>query len=839
MFFWYPQTCHANTETAYVHLCQELATHCVWLAPPNAKPQLLCTTDDAAAALTNADDAWPKLLHIIAKNCTSSLKIPVPIDRVVKYMPGHFLPRRPAVCDGAGLFSTADHTASNVSTKPKPLAGVASTFLTYLKSHDLVSHIKAQLESDDTSAPLSEEQGLILAEIIRQRLAPQSDPGTFHQITPGQPFRLNVLQCLATALQDKDSALPELLAEGVPTGAFEPLPTSGQWTPAQPELDFTHDFSPASLEHCRGNWLAAESNQELLEQLVRDEIKKGFVKHFPGDEASAAQHWPQGTAIGKLNIVIAEGHDPRLVLDSSICGLNQAVHLPEHVALPTASDVQRSFLAEDSFASLIALSLDFKAAHKCCKVRPSDHGTLLFRVGGKLYYYTVCHFGARFSAYWWQRTGALILRCIHALLCNHPHRAWLYVDDLLALLRKTESAEAAALIVALLAALHAPISWRKAQFSTKVTWCGWNFCTASETVELRQAKLVKLREQLASLQQQTKVPRKALEGMLGLLNWATSLSKHLRPFMAPLYKDLHSAKGTLHSIAPSMWQPFYDALDSQARLVRTPQGSWLPRNAQLLEVGNIKISCKADVPLVPPSHKHQWVRLADPHRAEIHLRKESKFVLAWLAQCFAHEQPRSLRTAPRLHCYSAADAFADTARMGIGGWLSTSSHFLWFSEIFTADQVREQWPQLHGSMQPYIGCFETLAQLALAQCTWHCIRSKHVKFVLPSATDNTSAESGLNKLFSTAEPLGLFLRLAATWAHLHRVQFQLEHLAGEKNVWADKLSRDNIAFLQHRKAERRRITLAELASASHRVTLHNTGHAWPAPLVRAQHSMLR
>ena len=839
MFFWYPQTCHADTETAYVHLCQELATHCLWLAPPNAKPQLLCTTDDAAAALTNADDAWPKLLHIIAKHCTSSLKTPVPIDRVVKYMPGHFLPRRPAVCDGAGLFSTADHTASNVSTKPKPLAGVASTFLTYLKSHDLVSHIKVQLESDDTSAPLSEEQGLILAEIIRQHLAPQSDPGTFHQITPGQPFRLNVLQCLATALQDKDSALPELLAEGVPTGAFEPLPTSGQWTPAQPELDFTHDFSPASLEHCRGNWLAAESNQELLEQLVRDEIEKGFVKHFPGDEASAAQHWPQGTAIGKLNIVIAEGHDPRLVLDSSICGLNQAVHLPEHVALPTASDVQRSFLAEDSFASLIALSLDFKAAHKCCKVRPSDHGTLLFRVGGKLYYYTVCHFGARFSAYWWQRTGALILRCIHALLCNHPHRAWLYVDDLLALLRKTESAEAAALIVALLAALHAPISWRKAQFSTKVTWCGWNFCTASETVELRQAKLVKLREQLASLQQQTKVPRKALEGMLGLLNWATSLSKHLRPFMAPLYKDLHSAKGTLHSIAPSMWQPFYDALDSQARLVRTPQGSWLPRNAQLLEVGNIKISCKADVPLVPPSHKHQWVRLADPHRAEIHLRKESKFVLAWLAQCFAHEQPRSLRTAPRLHCYSAADAFADTARMGIGGWLSTSSHFLWFSEIFTADQVREQWPQLHGSMQPYIGCFETLAQLALAQCTWHCIRSKHVKFVLPSATDNTSAESGLNKLFSTAEPLGLFLRLAATWAHLHRVQFQLEHLAGEKNVWADKLSRDNIAFLQHRKAERRRITLAELASASHCVTLHNTGHAWPAPLVRAQHSMLR
>ena len=161
VFFWFPQPCHADTETAHVHLCQELATHCVWLAPPNAKPLLLCTTDDAASTLPSAEDPWSQLLHIIAKNCTSTLKMPASIDRIAKYMPGHFLPRRPAVCDGAGLFSTADHTASNVSTKPKPLKAIASTFLTYLKSHGLVSRIKSQLESEDSTAPLSEEQGLV------------------------------------------------------------------------------------------------------------------------------------------------------------------------------------------------------------------------------------------------------------------------------------------------------------------------------------------------------------------------------------------------------------------------------------------------------------------------------------------------------------------------------------------------------------------------------------------------------------------------------------------------------------------------------------------------------
>ena len=392
----------------------------------------------------------------------------------------------------------------------------------------------------------------------------------------------------------------------------------------------------------------------------------------------------------------------------------------------------------------------------------------------------MCHFGARFSAYWWQRAGGLILRCLNALLCKQPRRAWLYVDDLFLLLRNAQSELGAALLVALLSALQAPVSWRKAQFVHEAVWCGWRFCFRTETMELVQHKLAKLRGQLQEMQNTAKVPHKALEACPGLRNWATTLSKHLRPFMAPLYKDLHSAKGTLRSIAPATWSAFYDCFDSAAQLSKAPPGSWLPWSAQLLEVGSIEVHSKADVPQVPPSHKHQWVRLADPSRQEIHLRKESKFSLQWLSLCKAHEQPRTLRSAPLMHCMSAADAFADKDRMGIGGWLGTAKHFVWFSEIFTAAQVRAEWPQLVGSLQPYIGCFETLAQLALAHCSWQLLRARRTRFVLPSASDNTSAESGLNKLFSTAEPLGTFLRLAATWAHLQRVQFQVEHLAGEK-----------------------------------------------------------
>eukprot|EP00439_Symbiodinium_sp_Y106_P074128 s2578_g14.t1 len=79
--------------------------------------------------------------------------------------------------------------------------------------------------------------------------------------------------------------------------------------------------------------------------------------------------------------------------------------------------------------------------------------------------------------------------------------------------------------------------------------------------------------------------------------------------------------------------------------------------------------------------------LTDLTRSELHFKQDSKFVLAWLSLCFQHEQPRSLRTPPPAPCLSAADAFADKHRMGIGGWLSTATDFVWYSEIFSDKEV--------------------------------------------------------------------------------------------------------------------------------------------------------
>ena len=207
----------------------------------------------------------------------------------------------------------------------------------------------------------------------------------------------------------------------------------------------------------------------------------------------------------------------------------------------------------------------------------------------------------------------------------------------------------------------------------------------------------------------------------------------------------------------------------------------------------------------------------------MHLRNESRQALTWLSACFQHDQLRTLRQSPLLRCMAAADAVAEGDAVGIGGWISASSDFFWFSESWTMTEIRSHWPQLTKSAQPYIACFETLAQLALAMIAHRRLHSRHFNFVLPTASDNTAAEAGINKLFTTTEPLCIFLKLVASWSARRNVRLAVSHLAGEKNVWADELSRSKCNALPN---------APQAGSAS--VSLRPPHAAWAQPLLDAQ-----
>ena len=245
-------------------------------------------------------------------------------------------------------------------------------------------------------------------------------------------------------------------------------------------------------------------------------------------------------------------------------------------------------------------------------------------------------------------------------------------------------------------------------------------------------------------------------------------------------------------------------------------------HARIVAVGSTDVRCKADIPKVPPAHKAQWIRVADPHRAEIHLRDDSRDAIDWLEAWFSHDGLRSLRQRPLLQCYAAADAMAQGDTVGVGGWIVTANSVAWFSEQYRVAEVRSMWPALQDTAQKYIAKFETLAQLALARPAAHVQHGTGLSRC-GQASDNAPTEAGLDKLWSTAEPLGTFLKLAAAWAAKHHVDFQVTHLAGEKNTWADALSRNKPSVFAHRTAQRRRFSLATFYG---RPRLRDLAPAW-------------
>ena len=69
------------------------------------------------------------------------------------------------------------------------------------------------------------------------------------------------------------------------------------------------------------------------------------------------------------------------------------------------------------------------------------------------------------------------------------------------------------------------------------------------------------------------------------------------------------------------------------------------------------------------------------------------------------------------------------------------------------DEVRAIWPFMSKPAQQYINCFEAIAQIALMQTCHALVPTRKHTFRLPTGSDNTGAEAGLNSLFTTAFPL--------------------------------------------------------------------------------------
>ena len=145
---------------------------------------------------------------------------------------------------------------------------------------------------------------------------------------------------------------------------------------------------------------------------------------------------------------------------------------PGKIFITYITDHSGGFSLRNQHEPLAAWSLDVKSAHKSIRVRESEQGLLGIKVGPKLYFYTVCPFGATFSAFWFARLGAFFVRTLHLLIYS-SHFLALYVDDLLGFQSASVAEISFCITLCFCGAFSIPLSWKKLQFGCCIRWIGW------------------------------------------------------------------------------------------------------------------------------------------------------------------------------------------------------------------------------------------------------------------------------------------------------------------------------------------------------------------------------
>ena len=192
----------------------------------------------------------------------------VPLSEFANLLTEPYIHRRPAVCDGAGLNSTADYS----NPKPSALKPLSAALMQHLQGKVLVSDIAHSLSQGNPEHPIADHRHE-LANIIHQHMRPNCNNPECMAISEGQPFRLRLIQALTGACKDPDTALVPMLEK---LRAHRTRPSM-----AAKQANLPCD-APVEIEllYCSGNWTQAENNEEIMDRLLEQEIEQGWVKVF-------------------------------------------------------------------------------------------------------------------------------------------------------------------------------------------------------------------------------------------------------------------------------------------------------------------------------------------------------------------------------------------------------------------------------------------------------------------------------------------------------------------------------------------------------------------------------
>ena len=112
------------------------------------------------------------------------------ISDFAQFLPEEYVPRRPRLCDGAGLNSTADFT----HPEPSVLDSLCNAIQHWMSQGNRMHSVMSSLAQSRPTHPLSEEQQLELLDLTHRILHPECQRSACCAVSAGQPFRLNLLR---------------------------------------------------------------------------------------------------------------------------------------------------------------------------------------------------------------------------------------------------------------------------------------------------------------------------------------------------------------------------------------------------------------------------------------------------------------------------------------------------------------------------------------------------------------------------------------------------------------------------------------------------------------------
>ena len=552
---------------------------CICQHPPNSHIRLQGLKDDSGAFASRATAQYPqKLAQLFATLVAplldtsaldlkwSSLDALMPIKRLSDYP---F-----AQIDGGGAFSHPDWSQDH-RQEHDWFKMLRTSWMNRIISERLDKILLAHVASGNPSPPFSMEILAPFKEDLEKFLSSHGQQPDW-SIRQHQPMHLHILHSLQRIMHDFDFTFLPCLLEGVRTGFSTAIPPSGIFPPKE-----RADTEPDPLSAHLSNWQSAEEDLPLTRELVQEEVDKGWVFAYKGSLDEAQQEYPEGVAIGKLGVARSDGRAPRLVVDSSVCGLNGRCIIPERSTLPTAKEVLRSYPLRNCQRNLMGFSLDVKAAHKRIVLHPDECGLVGFSLEGQLFFYRVTPFGAVFSAFWWARLGGLILRIFHHLIWL-SHAGFLYVDDFLFFMEANMMPLSATLLCIFCQLLEIPISWKKTAMHSSIDYIGWKFNFNAGIVTIPIEKILKLRGYIEHLISQPRTTRKSLEKLIGLAMWVTQLFPLMRIWIHYWYHDLYTIPATHFSIDAGTWPRTHQYLTSNLTFHTAPLGSAIPISGKLI-----------------------------------------------------------------------------------------------------------------------------------------------------------------------------------------------------------------------------------------------------------------